>query len=106
MTALSEEFMKKVAELYVTNRAKLEKLEPPTMESFATKVLELIKKEKKHASSLHDLQILEYNMLNLKNYSAALDMYSPDTDEYDFTQNDCKNLINSTKKWLTLEKQI
>ena len=76
------------------------------MESFAGKVLELIKKEKKHASSLHDLQILEYNMANLKNYAAALDTYKPDTDEYDFTKNDCKNLIDSTKKWLTLEKQI
>ena len=106
MTSLSAEFMKKVAELYKNSRTKLEKLDAPAMESFATKVLELIKKEKKNASSLHDLQILEYNMGLLKNYSAALDTYKPDTDEYDFTQNDCKNLIDSTRKWLTLEKQI
>ena len=106
MTNLSEEFKQKVAELYLKNKMKLEKLDPTAMESFATKTLDLIKKEKTKSSSLHDLQILEYNMGLLKNYSGALDMYSPDTDEYDFTQNDCKNLINSTKKWLTLEKLI
>ncbi|MCW4016036.1 MAG: hypothetical protein NWF06_06685 [Candidatus Bathyarchaeota archaeon] len=106
MTGLSEDFMKKVAELYIKNRAKLEKLDPPAMQSFADKTLELIQKEKTKSSSLHDLQILKYNMGLLKNYSTALDTYSPDTDEYDFTQNDCKNLIESTKKWLTLERLI
>ena len=98
--------MKKVAELYTKKQDKLESLDAPAMESFANKVLDLITKEKRHASSLHDLQILEYNMAKLKNYAAALDTYKPDTDEYDFTKNDCKNLIDSTKKWLTLEKQI
>jgi hypothetical protein len=106
VTNLSEEFKQKVAELYLKNKMKLEKLDPPAMESFASKTLDLIKREKTKSSSLHDLQILEYNMGLLKNYSAALDMYTPDTDEYDFTQNDCKNLINSTKKWLTLEQLI
>lgn len=106
MTNLSEEFKQKVAELYLKNKTKMEKLDPPTMESFATKTLELIKKEKTKSSSLHDLQILEYNMGLLKNYSTALDMYTPDSDEYAFTQNDCKNLVDSTKKWLTLEKLI
>lgn len=106
MTSLSEEFMKKVAELYKTKRTKLENLDPQTMEKFADKVLELTHKEKKHSSALHDLQILEYNMGNLKNYSVALGEYKEDTDEYDFTQNDCKNLIDSTKKWLTLEKRL
>lgn len=106
MTNLSEEFKQKFAELYSKNKIKLETLDPPAMESFATKTLDLIKKEKTKSSLLHDLQILEYNMGLLKNYSAALDMYTPDTDEYDFTQNDCKNLVTSTKKWLTLEKLI
>ena len=106
MTTLSEEFMKTVAQLYKKYRAKLENLDAQAMEKFADKVLELIKKEKKHSSVLHDLQILEYNMGKLKNYSVALETYSPDTDEYDFTQNDCKNLIESTKKWLIQEKQL
>lgn len=106
MTTLSEEFMKKVAELYQNNRIKLENLDESALEKFAAKILELIKKEKKHSSALHDLQILEYNMGKLKNYASALATYKPDTDEYDFTKNDCKNIIDATKKWLTLENQI
>lgn len=88
------------------NRTQLENFEAQTMEKFADKVLELIKKEKKQSSTLHDLQILKYNMGKLKNYAAALTTYKPDTDEYDFTRNDCKNIIDSTKKWLTLENQL
>lgn len=106
MTTLSKDFMKKVAELYKNNRTKLENFEAQTMEKFANKILELIKKEKKQSSALHDLQILEYNMGKLKNYASALATYKPDTDEYDFTRNDCKNLIDSTKKWLKMENQL
>lgn len=82
---------------FTKNRTKLEKLDPPAMESFASKVLEIIKKEKTKSSALHDLQILEYNMAQLKNYAAALDTYAPDTDDYDFTKNDCKNLVDNKK---------
>jgi len=100
------DFKRKVADIYLEQRTKLEKLDPTTMESFATEILEIINKEKKKSDALHDLEILEDNMGLLKNYSVALKQYAPETDEYDFTLNDCKNLINSTKKWLTLEGQI
>ena len=106
MAALSIDFKRKVADIYIEQRTKLEKLDPTTMESFATEILEIINKEKKKSDALHDLEILEHNMRLLKNYSAGLKQYTPETDEYDFTLNDCKNLINSTKKWLTLEGQI
>ena len=103
MSTLSIEFKRKIADLYLTNRTKLEKLDPTTMESFAKEILEMIDKEKKKSNALHDLEVLEYNMGQLKNYSTALKGYEPETDEYDFTQNDCKNLMDSTKKWLKLE---
>jgi len=100
---LSIDFKRKVADLYIKNREKLEKLDPAAMESFASQILEMVNKEKKKTDALHDLEILGYNMGMLKNYSTALKGYEPETDEYDFTQNDCKNLIDSTKKWLKLE---
>ena len=103
MGILSIDFKRKVADLYIENRTKLEKLDPTTMESFAKEILEMINKEKKKTDALHDLEILEYNIELLKNYSTALKGYEPETDEYDFTQNDCKNLMESTKKWLKLE---
>jgi hypothetical protein len=103
MGTLPTEFKKKVADLYLKNREKLEKLDPTTMESFASQILDMVNREKKKMDALHDLEILEYNIGQLKNYSAALKGYEPETDEYDFTQNDCKNLMDSTKKWLKLE---
>ena len=106
MTTISAEFNKKVATLYIKNREKLETLDTNTIESFATEILEIINKEKKKSDSLHDLELLKYNMGLLKTYSYKLKQYPPETDEYDFTQNDCKNLVDSTKKWLTLERLI
>lgn len=106
MGTLSMDFKRKVADLYIKNRETLEKLDPNTMESFSTELLELINKEKKETEALHDLKLLEYNMGQLKNYSAALKNYKPDTDEYDFTRNDSKTIVDSTKKWLTLEGLI
>jgi hypothetical protein len=103
MSALSIEFKRKFADIYLTNRTKLEKLDPTTMWSVAKEILEMINKEKKKSDALHDLELLEYNVGLLKNYSAALKGYEPETDEYDFTQNDCKNLMESTRKWLKLE---
>ena len=106
MTTLSAEFKKKVADFYLKNREKLETLDSNTMESFATELLEIINKEKKKSDALHDLELLEHNMGLLKTYASKLKQYTPETDEYDFTQNDCKNLVDSTKKWLTLEGLI
>ena len=106
MGKLSMDFKRNVADVYMQDRIKLEKLDPAVMESFASQILELVNKEKKQSDALHDLELLEYNMGLLKNYSAALKGYEPETDEYDFTQNDCKNLINSTAKWLNLEGLI
>ena len=103
MGLLSLEFKKRVADIYQKNIVKLQKLDPSTMETFATEIIEIIDKEKKRLDAIHDLEILEYNMKLLKKYSASLKQYTPDTDEYDFTQNDCKNLVDSTKKWLKLE---
>ena len=106
MGNLSFDFKRKVADLYIDSREKLEKLEAITMESFATKIIEMIDIEKTKTNALHDLEILDYNMGLLKNYSTSLKGYEPETDEYDFTQNDCKNLMDSTKKWLKLEGLI
>ncbi|PVX26791.1 MAG: hypothetical protein CW691_00315 [Candidatus Bathyarchaeum sp.] len=106
MTTLSVEFKRKAANMYIQNREKLEKLEPNTMEHFASKILEIIDTEKKKSDALHDLEVLEYNMELLKNYASKLKQYEPETDEYDFTQNDCTNMVDSTKKWLTLEGLI
>lgn len=61
---------------------------------------------KKNSKALHDLEILEYNMKLLQNYSVALMKYKSGTDEFDFTRNDCKNIIDSTKKWLKLERLL
>ncbi len=106
MGNLSADFKGKIADLYIDNREKLEKIDTATMESFAIQILEMIDKEKKKTDALHDLEVLEYNMKLLKNYSTALKRYEPETDEYDFTQNDCKNIVNSTKNWLKLEGLI
>ena len=106
MTTLSAEFKKKVADLYLKNREKLEKQDPANFESFASEILEIINNEKKTSDALHDLEILEHNMGLLKTYSSKLKQYTPETDEYDFTQNDCKNLVDSTKRWLNLEGLI
>jgi hypothetical protein len=102
LTTLSDDFKRQVADLYIKNRENLENLDPTAMENFATEVLKMVYEEKK-TNALHDLEILEYNMGLLRNYSVALKGYKPETDEYDFTRNDCKNLIDSTKKWLKLE---
>ena len=106
MTTLSADFTRKVADLYIQKRNSLEKLDPTKMETFATETLDIINKEKKKSDALHDLKILDYNMGLLKHYSVAFKKYEPETDEYDFTQNDCKNVIYSTKRWLKLEGLI
>jgi hypothetical protein len=91
---------------YLEGKDKLEKFDISAMENFASKALLLIEEEKRTSNAKHDLEILEYNMNLLKMYATKIQGYEPDTDEYDFALNDCKNLIKSTKKWLELEKLI
>jgi len=66
----------------------------------------MIEREKERARPTHDLEVLEQSMKHLKQDSALLRNYEPNTDEYDFTLNDCKNLLNSTKRWLKMEGLI
>jgi hypothetical protein len=106
LSSLSIEFKRKVADLYLENRKRLEDLDPNTLELFASELVEMINEEKKKSKTLHDLEILDYNMKMLQSYAAKLKEYEPETDEYDFTRNDCKNTIDSTKKWLKLEGLI
>jgi len=42
-------------------------------------------------------------MKHLKKDSEELKKWKPGTDDYEFAANDCKNLVNSTKKWLKME---
>jgi len=106
MTTLSDEFKRKVADLYLKKQTRLEEYYPEIMESFASELLEMVNEEKKRSKALHDLEVLEYNMKMLRSYASKLKEYNPDTDEYDFTRNDCKTTVDSTKKWLKLEGLI
>jgi len=106
MDNLSEEFKKKIANLYSKKRQKLDEIDPQALELFASEVLDAIKQEKERTRSSHDLEVLEQSMKHLKQDSATLRKLKPNTDDYDFTHNDCKSLINSTKRWLRIEKLI
>jgi len=108
MATLPKELKKSIADLYLANKQSLDKLDPDMLGSFASEVLEIIRREKEKApsSSSHDLEVLEQSMKHLKQDSALLKNYQPKTDDYDFTQNDCKNLLNSTKRWLKIEGLI
>lgn len=106
MDNLSEEFKKKIANLYSKRKQKLDEIDPEALESFASEVLDAIKQEKEKTPSSHDLEVLEQSMKHLKQDSATLRKLKPNTDDYDFTRNDCKSLINSTKRWLKIEKLI
>lgn len=107
MATLSNEFKKKVANLYLQRRQKLEEIDPDALESFASEVLAMIEEETKRVSQpSHDMEVLRQSMTHLKQDSALLKGYQPNTDDYDFTRNDCKNLLNSTKRWLKMEGLI
>ena len=95
------ELKKKIANVYLKNKKKLEDLKPDTLEVFASELLEMIKKETLPHS--HDLEILKESMKHLKNDSTLLKSSKPDSDDYDFARNDCNNLLTSTRKWLELE---
>lgn len=106
MDNLSEEFKKKIANLYSKRKQKLDEIDPEALESFASEALGAIIEEKEKTSSSHDLEVLEQSMRHLKQDSATLRKLKPNTDNYDFTRNDCKSLINSTQRWLKIEKLI
>ena len=106
MASLSMKFKKKIADLYLNNTQTLDKLDPDALESFASELLKLIAEEKEKAGTSHDLEVLEQSMKHLRQDSALLKNSKPNTDDYDFTRNDCKNLLNSTKKWLKTEGLI
>jgi len=106
MTSLPEEFKRKVADLYLKRKQSLDELNPTALEPFASEVLEAIQKEKENTPTSHDIEVLELAMHHLRQDSAKLKNLQPDTDDYDFTRNDCKNLLNSTKRWLKTEELI
>jgi hypothetical protein len=106
MDNLSKEFKKRIANLYSKRKQKLDEIDPQALELFASEVLDAIKQEKEKAQSSHDLEVLEQSMKHLKQDSVTLRKLKPNTDDYDFTRNDCKSLINSTKRWLKIEKLI
>jgi hypothetical protein len=106
MASLPMKFKKKIADLYLKNTQTLDKLDPDALESFASELLKLIAEEKENAGASHDLEVLEQSMKHLRQDSALLKNNKQDTDDYDFTRNDCKNLLNSTKKWLKTEGLI
>jgi len=103
MATLPMELKQKIADLYLKNRQRLYKSDPSALESFASQILKMIEREKERAQPTHDLVVLEQSMKHLKQDSALLRNYEPKTDDYDFTLNDCKNLLNSTKRWLEME---
>jgi len=103
---LSKEFKRKIADLYNKRKLSLDQLDPQALESFASEALDIIQEERTRALSSHDLEVLEQSMKHLKEDSAKLKNLQPNTDDYDFTRNDCKNLLNSTKRWLKAEELI
>lgn len=102
MSTLPIKFKRKVADLYLEKRKKLEELDTDTMESFASELLKMIQEEKEGILAKHDLEVLESSMKILKNQAMKLKGFEPETDAYDFTLNDCKNLVESTKRWLKM----
>ncbi len=106
MSKLSPELKGKIADLYLKNRDRLDELDPDALQSFASELLEMIGREKERRQSYHDLEVLEISVKHLKDDSARLRSFKPGTDDYDFARNDCRNLMNSTRKWLKLEGLI
>lgn len=66
-------------------------------------MLEIIGQVKGQFKLPHDLEVLKESMEHLKNDSATLKGLKLGSDDYDFAHNDCKSLINSVKRWLTIE---
>ena len=103
MQGQSMDLKGKIAAEYAAKREKLEALRPDALEAFATKLLEMIEREKETTLASHDLTVLKESMQHLKRDATTLRTAEPGTDDYDFALNDCKSLINSMRKWLKLE---
>lgn len=107
MATLSTEFKQRVADLYLKRRQKLEELDANTLESFASELLAMIQEETKRVpEQSHDMNVLQQSMTHLKQDAVLLKGYEPNTDDFDFTRSDCRNLLNSTKTWLRMEGLI
>jgi len=100
------EFKRKIADLYLENKQKMEELDPETLVKFASGLLRLIEGEKQETQPSHDLGVLEQSMKHLKDDSTRLKNLKPNADDYNFTRSDCRNLVNSTKNWLIREGLI
>ena len=103
MDDLPIELKREIADLYLKNKKKLEDVDATALDSFASKVLEIIGRMKGQFKLPHDLEVLKESMEHLKNDSSTLKRFTPGSDDYDFARNDCKSLINSVKRWLTME---
>ena len=106
MDDLPIELKREIADLYLMNRKKLEDVDAAASESFASKVLEIIGRVEGQLKFPHDLEVLKQSMEHLKNDSSTLEKLTPGSDDYDFARNDCKNLIYSVERWLTIERLI
>lgn len=106
MSGVSFDLKRKIANLYTENENTLNQLDPKALTMFASELLELIRQEKEKAGSSHDLEVLEGSIRHLKNDSEKLKKSKPGSDDYDFAANDCRKVINSTKKWLKMENLI
>jgi hypothetical protein len=94
---------REIADLYLKNSKKLDAVDAEALQSFASRVLEVISRMDSRLQLSHDLEVLKESMTHLKNDSLKLEKAEPNSDDYDFAHNDCKNLLNSVKKWLKLE---
>lgn len=106
MSGVSFDLKRKIANLYTENENKLNQLDPKALRMFASELLELIRQEKEKSGSSHDLEVLEGSIRHLKSDSEELKKSKPGSDDYDFAANDCRKVINSTKKWLKMENLI
>ncbi len=89
--------------LYLESKKQLDDLDPTTLMLFASRALNSIRAEKLKTKASHDLDILEVAMKHLEEDAGRLKSSSFGTDEYDFARNDCKQLMNSTRRWLNEE---
>jgi hypothetical protein len=94
---------REIADLYLRNSKKLDAVDAEALQSFASKVLEIISRMDSKLQLSHDIEVLKESMTHLKNDSLKLQKSELDSDDYDFAHNDCKNLMNSVKRWLKLE---
>ncbi len=103
MDDLPTRLKREIADLYLKNRMKLDAVDAAALELFASTVLEIISRTESTLQISHDLDVLKESMKHLKNDALRLKESKPNSDDYDFAHNDCKNLMNSVKRWLRTE---